>query len=442
MKSFFTVLSFFVLFLTSSYSQTFNVKKLDSLFDVLQNRGLATGSIAVSVNGKIVYQRAIGFAMLDNNKKIAADANTKYRIGSVSKMFTAVLIFQLIDEKKLSLDTKLANYFPQLPNADKISIKEMLYHRSGLHDYTRDTNFPEWMDKPKAHQEMLDIIANKGSDFEPNSKADYCNTNYLLLSYIVEKITKLTYAEALNKRITSMIALKNTYHAKPIDIHRNEAASYKYADSNWNKQKETDGSIHCGAGSIVSTSNELTLFIQSLFSGKLISRSSLDSMKTIIDGYGMGIFPYDFDRMQGYGHNGRIEEFYSAVRYYPEKKLAVSYITNGILYPRMDILNGVLKVCFRDAYTLPFSSAVVSQRIAFDKYTGTYSSGNLPFKVVCKRKDEKLILEAGGKTMEAVPVSATYFMNLKTGSFFEFNPEKGELQIKETDNVYYLQKEK
>ncbi len=409
---------------------------------MLQTRKLATGSISILINGKVKYQRAIGFTMLDSSKTFVPDPATKYRIGSISKMFTAVMIFQLIDEGKLRLNQKLRDYFPQLPNADKISIEEMLYHRSGLHDYTHDTNFPDWMDKPITHEEMLTIIRSKGSDFEPGTKADYSNTNYLLLSYIIEKITGVNYAEALNQRIISRIGLKNTYYGKPIDVKRNEATSYKYSDSIWNKERETDVSIHGGAGSIVSTPNDLAVFIQNLFSDKLISRVSLDSMTTMIDDYGMGIFPYEFDSTKGYGHNGRIEEFYSTVRYYPEKKLAISYITNGILYPRSDILEGVLKICFNDDYTIPFSKRVVLQDSDFDKYVGTYSSGDLPFKVVCKKNDNKLILEAAGKKMEAEPVNINYFMNLKTGSFFEFNPEKGELQIKETDNVYYLQKEK
>ena len=433
------VLSLSIVFFSNSYSQTLNTIKLDSLFEMLQNRELANGSVAISINGKTLYQRAIGFAMLDNNKKKSPDINTKYRIGSSSKMFTAAMIFQLIEEKKLSLDTKLAKYFPQLPNADKITIEEMLYHRSGLHDYTHDTNFPDWMDKPITHEELLKIIASKGSDFEPGTKADYCNTNYLLLSYIIERITRTTYSEALNKKIVVKIGLKDTYYGKPIDIRRNEATSYKYSDSVWKKEKETNLSIHCGAGSIVSTPKDLTVFIQSLFNGKLISRAYLDSMTTIIDGYGMGIFPYDFDTTKGFGHNGRIEEFYSATRYYPEKKLAVSYITNGILYPRIDILEGILKICFNDNYVIPFSKL---SAIDLSTYIGTYSSNDLPFKVVCNEDNNKLIFEAAGRTMEAEPVSANYFMNLKTGSFFEFNPEKGELQIKETDNAYYLQKEK
>jgi len=439
-----SIIVFFLSFIifSDTNSQTLNVKKLDSLFDILQNRELANGSVAISINGKILYQRAIGFAMLDrNNRKISPGINTEYRVGSTSKMFTATIIFQLINEKKLSLNTKLAAYFPQLPNANKITIEEMLYHRSGLHDYTHDTNFPDWMNKPKTHEEMLKIIASKGSDFEPGTKADYSNTNYLLLSYIIEKITGISYAEALNKRITSKIGLQHTYYGKPIDIRRDEATSYKYADSSWKKEKETNLSIHCGAGSIVSTPTDLTVFIQNIFNGKLISSVNIDSMTTMVDDYGMGIFPFDFDSIKGYGHNGRIEEFYSATRYYPEKKLAVSYITNGILYPRIDILKGILKICFNDDYTIPFSKPVVSQSINFDKYVGTYSSSDLPFKVICKNNNEKLIFEAAGKTTEAVPVNTNYFMNLKTGSFFEFNPEKGELKIKETDNVYYLQKE-
>ncbi len=441
MKILIIVFSLSIIGFSNCYSQTLNTKKLDSLFNTLQNRELANGSVAISINGKILYQKAIGFAMLDsNNRKIFPDINTeKYRVGSTSKMFTATIVFQLIDEKKLSLDTKLAAYFPQLPNANKITIEEMLYHRSGLHDYTHDTNFPDWMDKPKTHEEMLKIIASKGNDFEPGTKADYCNTNYLLLSYIIEKITSMSYAEALTQRITSKIGLQHTYFGKPIDIRRDEATSYKYADSSWKKEKETDVSIHCGAGSVVSTPKDLTVFIQNIFNGKLISSANIDSMTTMIDDYGMGIFSYDFDSTKGYGHNGRIEEFYSATRYYPEKKLAVSYITNGILYPRIDILKGILKICFNDDYEIPFSKPVA---IDFQKYIGTYSSNDLPFKVVCKKENDELIFEAAGKTMEAEPVSTNYFMNLKTGSFFDFNPKKGELQIKETDNAYYLQKEK
>lgn len=433
------LLSFGLLLFSVAYAQTSNIKKLDSLFDILQMRELATGSVAISVDGKIIYRKAIGFSSLDGNKKVLPDINTKYRIGSVSKMFTAVIIFQLIEEGKLSLHDKLITWFPDLPNAGKITIEQMLYHRSGLHDYTQGTNFSNWMDKPATERAMLNIITDNGPDFEPGAKAAYSNTNYLVLSYIIEKVDRQPYSSALNKRIIKKLQLPNTSYAKPIDIKRNESISYKYADSTWKKQKETDPGIHMGAGSLVSTPSDLVIFIHKLFTNQLISRTNLAKMTAIKDDYGMGIFPNNFNSARGYGHNGRIEEFYTAVRYYPDQKLAVSYITNGILYPRIDILEGILKICLNEGYTIPFYKPVALQSSELDKYLGEYS-GDLPFKVICRKTINALTFEAGGRTMTAEAVAKDYFMNLKTGTFFQFKPQRGELQIKETDNVYYLLK--
>lgn len=420
----------------ASFAQSLNTKKLDSLFDILQNRGLATGSVAISINGNLIYKKAIGFASRENNI-IPATVNTRYRIGSISKMFTAVLIFQFIEQNKLSLKDKLSNYFPQLPNADTISISDLLYHRSGLHDYTKDTDFHNWLDKPKTHDELLKITSGKGADFKPGEKYDYCNSNYLVLSYIAEKIGKMTYAELVKENIISKTGLSNTYYGKPIDISKNESQSYKYSDSTWQKQKETDLSIHNGAGSLVSTPADLVKFINQLFQLKLVNESSLESMKTMINGYGMGLFPYEIAGTSGYGHNGRVEEFYSTLQYYPGRQLAVSYITNGILFPRAEIVDGILKIATNEFYPLPFSQSNVG---ISDKYVGEYAGEALPFKVICKKAGDKLLLEFAGQTLEVEPINQHFFMHLRSGSFFKFDPEKGILKIMETDNVYELRK--
>ena len=424
----------------TSAGQSVNVPKLDSFLNLLSTRELATGSLTISNNGIVKYQRAIGYSYIGKDRKISADIYTKYRIGSATKMFTAVMIFQLIEEGKLSLDRKLINYFPDLLNADKITIGNMLYHRSGLHDYTHETNFPEWMDKAKTHDELLKIIKDKGSDFEPGTKADYSNSNYLLLGYIIEKMCKVPYADALKKRITSKLNLKNTYYGNPISMKNKEAASYKYADNSWNKEKETNLTIHGGAGSIVSTPTDMVKFIDALFSNKLIRKSSLSKMETMVDDYGMGMFPNKYGSKNSFGHNGRIEEFYSALWYFPNEKLSFAYCTNGIAYPRTDIIEGVLKICFNEHFTLPFTKDALFKSKDLDKYTGKYSSDQI--LVNCTNDGTKLLLETRGKVFEAEKVSDNYFMNAASGYFFEFVPDKGELQIKETDNIYYLKKAK
>ncbi len=422
----------------TSVGQTINVSKLDSFLNSLASRELAMGSLTVSKNGIIKYQKAFGYSYTDNDKKVPADIYTKYRIGSATKMFTAVMIFQLIEEGKLSLDKKLNSYFPNLPNANKITISNMLYHRSGLHDYTHDTNFPEWMDKPKTHDELIKIIKDKGSDFEPGSAADYSNSNYLLLGYIIEKICKVPYTDALKKRITSKLNLKNTYYGNPISLKYNEATSYKYAENNWTKQKETNLSIHGGAGSIVSTPTDMTKFIDALFSNKLINKLSLSKMKTMVDGYGMGLFPNKYGSKSSFGHNGRIEEFYSALWHFPNEKLSFAYCTNGIDYPRSDIIEGVLKICFNEHFTLPFTKDSISQNEDLDKYIGKYLSNQIV--VNCTKDGTKLLLETKGKVFEVEKISNNYFMNAMSGYFFEFYPDKGELLIKETDNIYHLKR--
>lgn len=419
----------------STFGQAINTAKLDSFLNSLEKRGLALGSLSISKNGRIQYQRALGYAYIDSAKKIPATINTKYRIGSETKMFTAVIIFQLIEEGRLGLDQILGTWFPALPNSSRITIAHLLQHRSGLHDYTEGTNFQDWMDKPVAQEQLLMIIREKGADFEPGTRAAYCNSNYLLLGYIIEKIGKMPYATAIDKRVTSKIGLRNTYYGNAIDINKGESASYKYGEGSWRKEKETDLSIHGGAGSIVSTSGDMIKFMEALFNYKLVGKSSVEKMKMMVDGFGMGLSSY---AQSGFGHNGRVEEFYSTAIHFPKEKISISYITNGIIYPRKDIVDGVLKICFNEPFVAPFSTVI---NINPDQYLGKYAN-QMPIEVICTKNGNKLLLETRGTVFELEPISNNYFMHSATGYFFEFFPGNDELQIKETDNIYYLKRTK
>lgn len=421
----------------AAVGQGINITRLDSFVNILASKRLAMGSLAISKNGVIQYQRTIGYSPGTGEFKMA-DRDTKYRVGSAAKMFTAVMIFQLMEEGKLEQEEKLSTYFPGLPNADKITIGHMLCHRSGLHDYSSDTDFFTWMDKPKSQQELLEIITQKGSDFQPGTRAGYSNSNYLLLGYIIERVCKMPYAAALKKRINSKLKLRNTYFGKPIDKNTSETASYKYSDNSWTPQKETDPVLHGGAGSIVSTPGDLVVFLDALFSNVLISKSSLDKMKTMVDDYGMGIFANKYGNKPSFGHNGRIEEFYTALWHFPGENLSVAYCTNGINYPRTDIIEGVLKICFNQPYAIPFTNKDQPKSEELDKYLGSYSSGQIV--VNCTKDGSNLLLETRGKTFDVEKINEHYFMNAASGYFFEFIPGKGQLQIKETDNVYYLDK--
>lgn len=165
-------------------------------------------------------------------------------------------------------------------------------------------------------------------------------------------------------------------------------------------------------------------------------------MKTMTDGYGMGMFPDLYGSKPSFGHNGKIEGFYSALWYFPSEKLSIAYVTNGVDYPRDDFMEGVLKICFSEKFNIPFSKAIRLTSGDLGKYTGKYTSQQLPFPVTCSKESDNFLLEANGKKFEVEPISENYFMPGISGTFFEFHPDKEELLIKESHNVYYLKREK
>lgn len=438
----FTVILLTGLSFGTVFSQDINRPKLDSLFNILAEKNKAMGSLTISKNGTVLYSKAIGYSFISDDEKKLSTNITKYRIGSISKMFTATMIFQLIEEGKTSLTTTLDTYFPNLPSAKKITISNLLNHRSGLHNFTDDPNYTTWMMHSKTQDEMLTLISKNKVDFQPNEKASYSNSNYVVLGFIIEKISKQPYSKNLNERITSKIGLLNTYFGSKTNTNNNESFSYQFIN-NWTQEPETDMTIPGGAGSIVSTPTDLTKFIEALFSIKLISQSSLNQMKTITDGYGMGMFQIPFYTKKAYGHNGGIDGFLSNLAYFPEDSLAIAYCTNGEVYPMNDILLGVLSICFNKDYSIPTFNTISLKTEDLDKYLGVYSSKQIPIKITITKDNTALIAQATGQS--SFPLEATEKDKFKfdqAGVKIEFNIDKNELTLKQGGGNFAFTKDK
>lgn len=414
-----------------------DTNKLDSLFGTLSKNNLAMGSITIAQNGKVVYNKAVGFANTQGGNNVPASTQTDYRIGSISKMFTAIIIFQLLEEKKLTLDEKLSKYFPSLPNAKLITISNMLNHRSGLPNFTGD-NYADLVYKPQSHEQLLTRLANRKPDFQPNTKADYNNNNYLLLSYIIEKICNKPYKDVLFKRVLFKLHLANTYYASR--KVGDEASSFKYIEGKWVKDKEAYLDNFSGAGAILSTPSDLVKFADALFNYRVLSKSSVNSMQAVVDGYGMGMFPFHFGDKTGFGHNGKLDGFEASLSYYASEKLAIAYCTNGGFYQKADILDGVLHICFGTPYTIPSFIPVKLSNKELESYSGTYLSSQGDIKVLCTNDSIRLLLETKGHKFPVENIGHNHFMNSQLGLFFTFNELHTGLTIKEVDQTYYLVK--
>ena len=133
------------------FSQTFDKKKLDTYFQVLEKNNKFMGSVALSKNGELIYTKSIGYADIENN--IKASEKTKYRIGSISKSFTAVLILKAIENQQLTINETIDKWFPTITNSNKITIKQLLTHRSGIHNFTNNPDYLLWNTQSKTEKE-------------------------------------------------------------------------------------------------------------------------------------------------------------------------------------------------------------------------------------------------------------------------------------------------
>jgi len=435
-----TLLFIFLITAIGINAQTFNKQKLDSLFTLLSDNDKIMVGVSVFQEGIEIYQNSIGYADMANN--IKANAGTKYRIGSISKVFTSTIIMQLMEEGKLSLDTKLEKFFPEIPNAGEITIEHLLRHRSGLFNFTSREGHSEWSVKPHTRKEILNCFIENGTVFEPGEKMEYSNTNFVLLSYIIEKIEGKDFSEALKARISGPCGLDNTYYGGKINTANNEAKSYrKMAD--WELANETDMSIPTGAGGIVSTPTGLNQFLIYLFEGKLVSDGSLEKMKTMVDGYGLGLMAIPFYEKISYGHGGAIDAFGSSASYFPEEKMAVAGIKNGGNYPLNDMMIGVLSIIFGKEYKLSeFTPPIEVSSEELEKFEGLYSGPALPIKLNIFVEDG--ILKGQGTGQPSFPMEAyekNKFRYELAGAVFEFVPEEDKLILKQGGGTFELRKE-
>jgi CubicO group peptidase (beta-lactamase class C family) len=369
--------------------------KLDQYFDVLEENNMFMGSVAVSRNGELVYARTIGLADVEN--KVKANDSSRYRVGSISKSFTAVLTLKAIEEHKLDLDQAIDKWFPVIRNAKRITVKHLLSHRSGIHDFTQRKDYPKWYTKPKTEREMIQIIAKGGSDFKPDTKARYSNSNYVLLTYILEKIYAKSYSDMLQEYIVRPVGLRNTYVFGKVNTSINECQSYSFSGV-WELENETHFTIPLGAGAIASTASDLTMFADALFSGKLLRNESLELMKTIEDGYGIGLFELPFEKHRGYGHSGGIDGFVSRYAHFADSKISFALVSNG----RSSInTNDVSIVVLSAVYGLPiqvptFSSYELAPE-AIDQYLGTYVAKEVGVEIAFTRDGNTLRGEIAGE---------------------------------------------
>ena len=430
---------------TAGYSQVPDTAKLDQFFDRLAEKNKAMGTVFVAKEGKEIYARTIGYGEVNETKKKPLTAASRFRIGSITKMFTAAMVLQLTEEKKLKLTDTLDKFFPQIPNSEKITVLQILGHRSGIHDSLIDPNLrTSPRTEPATTDQLLSLVAKGKPDFEPGTQHRYSNSGYFLLGLIIEKVTGKPYAANLKERITSKIDLNDTYPATGnIDVKKNEALTYMNLGGEWKPVPETHPSNLYGSGFIISTPRDLAIFVQSLFDLKLISGESLALMKTMREGEGIGMEPFTFGGKTFYGHTGGADNYGAWLAYLPEEKLAIAYTTNAKVYPVKNIVSGVVDIYYNKPFDIPLLESVAVSTEVLDKYIGVYSSPDAPAKFTITRKDSTLFFQPpGAGSPVALEALSENRFQIEGAVVIEFDTANNRMTVKRRGGERVFTKEK
>ncbi|HKQ40427.1 MAG TPA: serine hydrolase domain-containing protein [Verrucomicrobiae bacterium] len=423
---------------TAGYAQTLDKAKLDQFFDRLDEKHKAMGSLTIAKDGNVLYSRAIGYSQINGTEKKPLTAENRFRIGSITKMFTATLILQLVDEGKLKLSDTVDKFLPQIPNAGKITIAQILSHRSGIPNVKRERDTQTKVSTiPMTKDDMLALLVKATPDFEPDTKYHYSNSGYWVLGFILEKVMAKAYDEILKERITSKIGLKDTYLTTGnIDANKNEAFTYIHFGGDWKPVSETHPTILFSAGAIVSTPADMAKFIQALFDGKLVSKPTLDQMTTMRDAEGFGMGTFKFAGKTFYGHTGGADNYGAWLAYEPEEKLVIAYATNAKIYPVESIVRGVADIYYHKPFVIPALESIAVDPDVLDRYVGVYSSPDAPAKPTITRDGLTLFFQPPGAS-SAVPLEATAEdkFQIEGAAVFTFDPAKNQMTVKRRNGM-------
>lgn len=321
-------------------------RHVDAYLTELARHDLVHGSLAISEKGEPRYQRAFGFAVIEPGRHEAADTGTRYRIGPVTRLFTATLTMQLAERASITLDSRLAEFFPDLPNALEIRYRDLLMQRSGLADYTRMPDFDAWRLQPHSRADLLAYLGQTSPAFAPGERVEGNDTNYLVLALVLEKVLEKPFDDILRAQIASRIGLARTYQGDRADPARHEALAYVRTPRGWERAAEADPALFTGASGMMSAPQDLVRFTDLLFAGRVLSAHNLDILRGAEGGEGPVLPTLHVAGRRAYGIAGRIDGYYACVYHFPDSRLTVAYTSNASDLPPEDLVAEVLALLF------------------------------------------------------------------------------------------------
>lgn len=395
--------------LASESSRGGLLRRVDEAVKSAMERDQVPGiSIAIEHGGDLLAAKGYGFSDLEN--RVPATEHSVYRIGSVTKQFTAAAVLKLAEEGRLSLDDPIETYVPAFPTRDfHITVAGLLDHTSGIKGYTEMPDFWEKARLDLSHEEMVALIASAPFEFEPGERYQYSNSAYFLAGLVIEKVSGKSYAEYLEETFFEPLGLFETHYLYDAPIIPNRAEGYALEDGVIVNAEPLSMLLPYAAGSLGSSARDLLVWQRALTSGRAVSAESFERMTTpatLLSGektdYGLGLGMSSLDGHEKISHGGGINGFLTHVAWYPDDALFVVVLSNSTSAHPGPLANQLARLTL--GLPEPEVRPVTRSPDELERYVGTYDPGRSPIPVTL---DEGVLSLGGGRL---VPVGGHEFV--------------------------------
>jgi D-alanyl-D-alanine carboxypeptidase len=344
--------------------------------EVLKATGVPSASVAVVQGGKIAYVKAYGRARLE--PVMLAEPGMQYSIGSVSKQFTAAIILLLVQDGRVKLDDPVGKYLPELTRASEVTVRQVLSMTSGYQDFWPEDYVMTSMMQPATPQHILDVWAKKPLDFEPGTKWQYSNTNYVIAGRIAEVVAGKPLVEQLQERIFRPLKMTGVLNSDASRLPSGDPTGYyQHALGPLRPAPQEGAGWMFAAGELAMPASDLALWNISLMNRTLLAAASYDEMFREVklkDGsgthYGLGVQVSERDGHRVVSHSGEVSGFVSQNVVFPDDKVAVTVLTNEDASSAAGALARKIAPLVLGAAPKTADGTAAAERRALDIFTG------------------------------------------------------------------------
>lgn len=404
------------LLLFSLLTMTIHSQSLEKEYDIIATEIFKPnhpgGVVLISKKGNVTYKKAFGLANMELEVPMKTDM--VFEIGSLTKQFTAVAILQLMEQGKLSLNDPITKYIPDYPVYERtITIHHLLTHTAGLQNYTSQDKWTSMWRMEKTLLETIDLFKNEPLDFTTGSKFNYSNAGYVLLGYIIEKVSGLSYNAYLDKNVIQAAGMKNTFCGTHSAIVKNRASGYQINSNYINAEFLSFSQIHA-AGALMSTVDDLYVWNKALRNSTLLKKETLKLAETNYKtsngapiNYGYGWFLNELYGSPTVEHGGGIFGYITYALYLPKEDIYVVVLTNCDSYNPESIAVKLAATALNKVTSTTRLTDLDSKKAA--RYVGSYKFEDTMVRNIIFENNVLYSQLAGGTKIRLIPIAENEF---------------------------------